>query len=81
VGVDGGFMISLLEIRRLVSEQLGLDFDEVTQDARIVEDLGAQSLDMANLVAAIEDRFGYVIQEDDIQDIVTVMDIYSLVQS
>lgn len=74
-------MISLLEIRRLVSEQLGLDFDEVTQDARIVEDLGAQSLDMANLVAAIEDRFGYVIQEDDIQDIVTVMDIYSLVQS
>jgi acyl carrier protein len=78
---QGVFMVTISELRLLVSEQLGLPLDEVTEDARLVEDLGAQSLDLVNLIAAVDDRFGFEIAEEKIQNIVTVIDIFTLIQS
>lgn len=74
-------MASLAEVRTLVANQLGIKESEVTEDARIVDDLGAESSDVANIVAAIEDKFGIKVSEADVQKFVTVRDIYIGVQN
>ena len=69
-------MASLADVKTLIADQLGLSSGEITQDSRIVEDLGAESSDIANIVAAIEDRFGVTVPEEEIQNFVTVNDVY-----
>lgn len=73
-------MASLSEIQGLIADQLGLSGSEVTVDSRIVEDLGAESSDVANIIAAIEDRYGISVPEDDIQNFITVNDVFVGVQ-
>lgn len=65
----------------LIADQLGLEAEEITADSRIVEDLGAESADIANIVAAAEDRLGIRVDEENIKDIERVSDLYSLLQS
>lgn len=67
------------EIITLVSLQLGIR--NVNAEDRIVEDLGAESADVANIIAAIEDRFRITIDEAEIADIRTVADLYELIES
>lgn len=74
-------MASMTEVRTLIATQLGVDTSEVTEDARIVDDLGAESSDVANIVAAIEDKFGVKVSEGDVQRFITVRDIYIGVQN
>ena len=73
-------MASLTDVQNLIADQLGLSSSEVTLDSRIVEDLGAESSDIANIVAAIEDRFGIVVPEEKIQDFITVNDVFMGIQ-
>lgn len=73
-------MASLTDVQNLIADQLGLSSSEVTLDSRIVEDLGAESSDIANIVAAIEDRFGVVVPEEEIQDFITVNDVFMGIQ-
>lgn len=73
-------MASMKEVRALIATQLGMDESEVTEDARIVDDLGAESSDVANIVAAIEDKFGIAVSEADVQRFITVRDVYVGVQ-
>ena len=73
-------MASLKDVQNLIADQLGLASSDVTQDSRIVEDLGAESSDIANIVAAIEDRFGVAVPEEDIQSFITVNDVYRGIQ-
>jgi Phosphopantetheine attachment site. len=54
-------------IRELVAEKLGLDIDEVTNDADLVEDLDADSLDLVDLAMAIEDEFGITIADEELE--------------
>ena len=74
-------MASLSDVQNLIADQLGLSKSEVTLDSRIVEDLGAESSDIANIVAAIEDRFGIVVPEEEIQSFITVNDIFVGIQN
>ncbi len=60
------------EVKQLVVEQLGVSPDEVTPDAKFIEDLGADSLDTVELVMAFEDRFGVEIPDEDAEKITTV---------
>jgi acyl carrier protein len=73
-------MASIADVKTLIADQLGLSSGEVTQDSRIVEDLGAESSDIANIVAAIEDRFGVAVPEEEIQGFITVNDVYMGIQ-
>ncbi len=66
------------EIRDLVAVQLGVR--RVAAVDRLVEDLGAESADVVNLVAAVEDRYGIVVEEEEIADLSTVRDIHQLVR-
>ncbi len=63
------------KLKELVVDQLGVDDDEVTLDASIKDDLGADSLDLVDLVMSVEEEFGVKIADDDLESIKTVSDI------
>lgn len=73
-------MASMAEIQSLIADQLGIDEGEVTPDARIVEDLGAESSDVANLVASIEDKYDFTVPESEIENLITVQDVFVRIQ-
>ncbi len=70
--------VTLEDIKSLISIQLGLD--RVTEDDRIIEDLGAESSDLANIIAAVEDKYGIEVDRAELEDIKTVRDVYLKVQ-
>ena len=70
--------VNIQEITRLVGMQLGKR--NVQAEDRLLEDLGAESADVANIVTAVEDKYGIVIQESEIAGIQTPSDLYQLVQ-
>lgn len=62
-------------VQKIVVEHLGVEADKVTQDANFIDDLGADSLDIVELVMAFEEEFGVEIPDDDAADkIATVGD-------
>jgi acyl carrier protein len=61
-------------VRRIISEKLGVDEDRITPDSSFVNDLGADSLDMVELVMAAEDFFDIAIPDEDAEKILTVRD-------
>jgi len=62
-------------IRSIVAEQLGVDVSEVTPDASILDDLGADSLDVVELVMALEDAFDIEVPDEDVENIRTIGDM------
>lgn len=61
-------------VKKIVIEHLGVDEAKVTDDARFVDDLGADSLDTVELVMAFEEEFGIEIPDDAAEKINTVKD-------
>ncbi len=59
-------------VRDIIVELLGVDEDEVNLDARFREDLEADSLDIVELIMALEDKMGIEISDEDAQNITTV---------
>ena len=61
-------------VREIISEQLGVAANEVTPEASFIEDLGADSLDIVELVMALEEEYGMEISDEDAEKIRTVQD-------
>mgnify|MGYP001076673690 CR=1 FL=1 len=68
-------------VKELVVEQLGVDAEEVTDDASFVDDLGADSLDRVELVMAFEEEFDLEIPDEDAEKIQTVADAIEYIKS
>lgn len=62
------------KVREVVSEQLEIKYDEITAEALFLDDLGADSLDIVELIMALEERFGIAIPDEDAEKIQTVTD-------
>jgi acyl carrier protein len=60
------------KIVKVISEKLGIDRAEVVPDASLVDDLGADSLDLVELIMSMEEEFDIEIPDDDAEKIVTV---------
>lgn len=76
---DGGnILIKIEEIIDLVKVQLGAK--QVKKENHIVEDLGAESADIVNIIASVEDKYHIKIDEGEIGDIQTVVHLFELVQ-
>ena len=67
------------EVQSVVALQLGRS--EVQATDRIVEDLGAESADVVNIVAALEDKYGIAVDESELQNVRTVSDLDDLVRA
>ena len=62
------------KVKRIIVEQLGVDETKVTPQASFVDDLGADSLDVVELVMALEEEFGLEISDEDAEGLTTVAD-------
>ena len=62
------------KVKTIVVEQLGISYGDVTPDASFVEDLGADSLDVVELVMALEEEFDLKISDEEAAKIATVRD-------
>jgi len=67
-------------IRTLVAQQLDVDAAQVTMEARFLDDLGADSLDLVELVMSIEEEFDVEIPDEEAEKIVTVGDAVAYVK-
>lgn len=65
----------LEKIQAMLSEALNLPPEKVAADAKIIEDLGADSLDVVELLSQLEDEFGIIIPDDEVEGLVTVADV------
>jgi len=68
------------KVKQIVSEQLGVDEGEVTPSASFVDDLGADSLDVVELVMAFEEAFDIEIPDEDAEKIKTVQDAIDYIE-
>jgi acyl carrier protein len=69
------------DVKEVVVEQLNVNADEVKEDSKFVEDLGADSLDVVELVMALEEKFDIEIPDSDAESIATVGDAVKYVES
>ena len=70
----------LVKVKQIISEQLGVDEDEVTTTASFVDDLGADSLDQVELVMALEEKFEIEIPDEDAEKMRTVQDALDYIE-
>ena len=68
------------KIKALIAEQLGVDLDQVTDEASFIDDLGADSLDTVELVMALEEEYGVDIPDEDVEKVTTVKDIIAYIE-
>ena len=68
-------------VKKIVIEHLGVEADKVTEDASFIDDLGADSLDIVELVMAFEEEFGVEIPDDAAETIGTVKDAIDYIDS
>ena len=68
------------KIKTIVAEQLGVDESQVTEDASFIDDLGADSLDIVELIMALEEEFDTEIPDADAEKIVTVSDVVDYIK-
>jgi acyl carrier protein len=60
------------KVKKIIAEQLGVSEDQITNDAKFIEDLGADSLDQVELIMALEEEFGADIPDEDAEKMTTV---------
>jgi acyl carrier protein len=69
------------KIKNLLAEQLDADENDMTMDTDIAKDLGADSLDVVELLMAIEDEFDIEVPDEEIENIKTIGDLVEYIQS
>ena len=67
--------------RDIIVDQLDASADDVTAEASIIDDLGADSLDVVDLISSVEDEFDVEIPDEEVENIKTVGDIVSYIES
>jgi acyl carrier protein len=69
------------KVKHIIVEQLGVDEEEVKAEASFVDDLGADSLDVVELVMALEEEFGLEISDEDAEKLTTVKHAVDYIQA
>lgn len=68
------------KIKKIIVDQLGVDQEDVVNEASFVEDLGADSLDTVELVMAFEEAFGIEIPDGDAEKMATVQNVFDYIK-
>ncbi len=67
-------------VQEIIAEELDVDKEQVTEDASILNDLGADSLDVVELVMALEESFDITVSDDEVQKLKTVGDVVEYIK-
>ncbi|WP_027623434.1 acyl carrier protein [Clostridium lundense] len=71
----------LKKVKNIISEQLGIDAEEITMESSFMDDLGADSLDIVELIMALETEFDLEIPDEDAEKISTVGDVVDYIKA
>ncbi|MBQ7795862.1 MAG: acyl carrier protein [Lachnospiraceae bacterium] len=71
----------LEKMKELIADQLSIDADGITENSKFKEDLGADSLDLFELVMALEDEYSVEIPAEDLQQMATVGDVMNYLKA
>ena len=69
------------KVKEIVVEQLGVEEDEVTMESSFIDDLGADSLDIVELIMALEEEFDIEVPDEEAENITTVGDVVEYIKS
>jgi len=69
------------KVKKIIAEKLSVDMEEVVPEASFVEDLGADSLDLVELIMSMEEEFDVDISDEDAEKIMTVKDAFEYVSA
>lgn len=79
--IMGGIVHMVFEkVRSIITEQLGIEEKDVKLESAFIEDLGADSLDIVELIMAMESEFDMEIEDDEVEDISTVEDVVNYIK-
>jgi len=73
--------VSEEKIKEIIAEKLEIGIDQITDDAKFIDDLGADSLDVVELIMTLEDEFEIEITDEDAEKIVTVRNAIDFIKS
>ena len=65
------------KLKDIIANQFGIDTDELSEDTDIVADLGADSLDVVEMMMALEEEFGITIEDEKIAELKTISDVWT----
>jgi len=68
------------KVKEIIAEQLGLEKEDIQPDASFIDDLGADSLDLVEMIMTIEDEYDVEISDDDAERIATVQDAINFIK-
>ncbi|MBP3447234.1 MAG: acyl carrier protein [Clostridia bacterium] len=68
------------KLQAIIADQLELDEDTITYDSHILDDLGADSLDVVDLIMSVEDEFGVEVPDEALENIRTVEDMVKYIE-
>lgn len=68
------------EVIEVLAAQLSLSIDDITEDSKIIDELGADSLDIVEITSTLEDKYGIEISDSDIMKMKNVSDIFEYIE-
>lgn len=74
-------MATFDDVKAVVAEQLSIDADAVKMESKIIEDLGADSLDVVELIMALEEKFEVEIPDSDAEKLIKIEDVVSYIDN
>ena len=77
----GGKMETIDKVKKIIAEQLCISTDDISDTANVIEDLGADSLDVVELLMTFEDEFGVSIPDEQVENLKTIPAIVKTIDS
>ena len=74
-------MSTFEKVKEMLVDKLGISEDKVTLDSEIIKDLGADSLDLVEMILSLEENFGVTISDEQTENIKTVKDIVDIIDN
>lgn len=79
--MNGGIFMTTNKVKEIIANQLSVKIEDVKDDTNIAEELGADSLDLVEILMSLEDEFGISIPDEAIPNIKTIKDIVDFIES
>ena len=73
--------MTLDKVKKLLAEQLNVDIEKITEKSNVIDDLGADSLDVVEMLMTLEDEFNVTVSDEESVNLKTVGDIVKLIDS